>query len=189
MKLIETRECGDCTACCTHIPIDQPDMVKLPNVACENLLQSGGCRIYKSRPDTCAKWYCAWRYVALMKDQWRPDRMGALVDFCANDYPDDFSAKMGLSFLVIDKEKVLKNSEFARFIASQIAREIPCIVSYGPKPAQKATTAVLNFTLRESVAKRDKKAIIEKLAWVLKECENAPAQTFVLKEGRLMLPS
>ena len=189
MKLIETRECADCTACCTHIPIDQPDMVKLPNVECENLLETGGCRIYKTRPDTCAKWYCAWRYIPILSDGWRPDRMGVLVDFCNNDYPNDFSAKMGLNFLVLDKEKVFKSSEFARFIASQIDYGVQCVISYGPDPEQKATTAVLNFALKDAVVRRDKQAIIQKLHWVLNECESARLQTFEIQEERLTLSS
>ncbi|MDG1022165.1 MAG: hypothetical protein P8O77_11815 [Emcibacteraceae bacterium] len=48
--LVENRECGEFTACCVELTIEDPDLVKLPGVKCKNLHKSGGCKIYNERP-------------------------------------------------------------------------------------------------------------------------------------------
>ena len=40
---------------------------------------SGGCSIYSARPDVCRTWYCAWRRLECLEEQWRPDRSKVLI--------------------------------------------------------------------------------------------------------------
>lgn len=69
------RRCGDCTACCTIMGVEdyQPEPKK-PGVACPDVC-SRGCRRYATRPASCRDFACLWVQGGLPK--WmRPDRIG-----------------------------------------------------------------------------------------------------------------
>lgn len=76
--LVDDRECGDCTACCTVLTVDTPDFSKPGGVPCRHLTPRG-CGIHPVRPHICRTWFCAWRRVAAMPEEGRPDRSGLLV--------------------------------------------------------------------------------------------------------------
>jgi hypothetical protein len=76
--VLPDRDCGDCTACCTVLTVDTPDFKKPAGTPCENLT-SRGCSIHDVRPHICRTWFCAWRRVAALPDEARPDRSGLLV--------------------------------------------------------------------------------------------------------------
>jgi hypothetical protein len=72
---LESRPCGDCVACCEVLNIAEPDMVKPAGQMCAHCTGSG-CGIYDSRPKVCREWDCAWRRIASMPPETRPDKMG-----------------------------------------------------------------------------------------------------------------
>jgi hypothetical protein len=72
------RDCGECTACCIVLTVDTPDFRKPAGTPCVHL-GSSGCGIHAVRPRICRTWFCAWRRVAAMPDDARPDRSGLLV--------------------------------------------------------------------------------------------------------------
>ena len=76
--VLPERSCGDCTACCTVLKVDSPDFRKPAGTPCVHL-GSQGCAIHAVRPHVCRTWFCAWRRVAAMPDEARPDRSGLLV--------------------------------------------------------------------------------------------------------------
>lgn len=76
--LIPGRECGSCTVCCVVPAIDDPALTKPAGTACRNCTGTG-CGIYVSRPQICRDFVCEWRRMALLDEDWRPDRSGVLV--------------------------------------------------------------------------------------------------------------
>lgn len=76
--VLPDRACGDCTMCCTVLTVDTPDFQKPPGTPCVHLA-SHGCSIHAERPHICRTWFCAWRRIAAMPDEARPDRSGILV--------------------------------------------------------------------------------------------------------------
>jgi len=76
--VLADRACGACTACCTVLTVDTPDFRKPAGTPCIHLA-SGGCSIHAERPHICRTWFCAWRRIADMPDEARPDRSGLLV--------------------------------------------------------------------------------------------------------------
>jgi len=76
--VLAARDCGDCTACCTILTVDTPDFKKPAGTPCLNLTAQG-CSIHAARPHICRTWFCAWRRLARMPDEARPDRSGLLV--------------------------------------------------------------------------------------------------------------
>jgi len=76
--VLADRACGDCMACCTVLTVDTPDFRKPAGTPCIHLA-SRGCGIHAERPHICRTWFCAWRRIADMPDEARPDRSGLLV--------------------------------------------------------------------------------------------------------------
>lgn len=76
--VLSDRACGDCTACCTILTVDTPEFAKPAGTPCVHLA-AHGCSIHATRPPICRTWFCAWRRIAAMPDEARPDRSGILV--------------------------------------------------------------------------------------------------------------
>ena len=73
----DDRPCGDCIACCVVTNIDTPELKKAEGEVCPNCV-GGGCAIYDARPSVCRTFNCAWKRIASMPLQTRPDRLGVM---------------------------------------------------------------------------------------------------------------
>ncbi|MBS89363.1 MAG: YkgJ family cysteine cluster protein [Sphingobium sp.] len=76
--VLSNRDCGDCTICCTVLTVDTSDFQKPAGKSCPQLTAQG-CSIHAVRPHICRTWFCAWRRIADMPDEARPDLSGILV--------------------------------------------------------------------------------------------------------------
>ena len=72
------RKCGECTVCCTAMAIDKPEIQKEAGVTCRHC--RGGCTIQDHWPSLCRDYFCGWRRLKIMDDNWRPDRSGVLAE-------------------------------------------------------------------------------------------------------------
>jgi len=71
------RACGECTACCTILAVD--DLKKGNYQPCVH--ECGGCAIYDSRPSTCRTWSCGWLLGRIEGDERRrPDKIGLIFN-------------------------------------------------------------------------------------------------------------
>ncbi len=76
----EERDCGNCHACCIHLPIPAGEVcanAKPAGVVCQRLADHG-CQIYQSRPTTCRQFMCVWATEPSWPLDWRPERSGLL---------------------------------------------------------------------------------------------------------------
>jgi hypothetical protein len=64
--------------CCTVLRVDE--IGKLAGTPCVKLAAGGGCGIHATRPKICRAYRCAWLEGRFREDD-RPDRLGAVVDF------------------------------------------------------------------------------------------------------------
>lgn len=184
--LVAGRECGECTVCCISLTINTPEIVKLPNVPCENLTASGGCGIYNSRPDICGKMFCAWRSIADLGDEWRPDKMGVLLEYSEENFPGEFAGKIGFRITILDKEKVINNNAVAAFVAYQVANGTPCIISYGIEPSELLSTGFLNYALGNVVRENRVNAIHNEIKNAIEACEKQPKYYLKIEDGKLV---
>lgn len=79
----DLRPCGDCFACCVWLGFNDPPINKHSGQSCKMLDgrdPERRCTIYKSRPETCVKYVCAWK-VGIGADDQRPNQSGLLVTF------------------------------------------------------------------------------------------------------------
>ena len=71
------RPCGECAVCCTAPRIDTPEFKKPEGELCPNCT-GAGCAIYETRPPVCRTFNCAWKRIATMPPETRPDRLGVM---------------------------------------------------------------------------------------------------------------
>jgi len=70
------RTCGECTACCTVLAVEE--LGKAQQERCKHLCGKG-CAIYERRPVACRDFDCLW-LTADMADKERPDLSGVMLE-------------------------------------------------------------------------------------------------------------
>lgn len=157
------HECGECTACCVEMAIDDPALQKPEGAVCCHMLAARGCAIYAARPQTCRVWQCGWRFMNLSQAM-RPDRSGILL------MPEMASdEKGGLRVVAIgdDREAVLGNAELLDLIAKCVKGGAPIFLSHGS--GAYAKRVMVNDMLSAAVADGDKARFVEILRATLLE--------------------
>lgn len=130
--VLPDRSCGDCTACCTVLTIDTPELAKPAGIPCTNLF-SGGCRIHAVRPRICRTWYCAWRRVAAMPDAARPDRSGLLVSLNFVQDPQNCFEGVSINVRTLAGSDAIENGMAAAVLDSVCDQLVPVWFSDGAK--------------------------------------------------------
>ena len=150
MELVPGRECGNCTACCTHLRIEDDELKKLAGEPCPHLSNHQGCSIYATRPITCRNWYCGWRYMSQLDDQCRPDQSGIMIRL-----KDD-----GLIFEPIDSPLSLNAEWVIGIIGAGIEdTDLSMYISVPTKQGFTHALVRLNERFAEAVASRNGYAV------------------------------
>jgi Fe-S-cluster containining protein len=83
---VTDRKCGNCTACCVWLGIEE--LKKHTAEKCKHLRgpahTNKRCSIYASRPTACSEYKCLWR-VGWGPDEWQPHRSGILITMYENE--------------------------------------------------------------------------------------------------------
>tara|TARA_R110002096_G_scaffold257381_1_gene450887 strand:+ start:233189 stop:233770 length:582 start_codon:yes stop_codon:yes gene_type:complete len=183
--LVENRECGACTVCCVELVIEDPELVKLPGVNCKHLKRSGGCGIYQTRPATCEKWYCMWRFMPLLDDDWRPDQKGVLIKRVFDNIPAGYEGKLALNFEIIGKKSIIHDMNFIEVLAGYIVQGFPCFISYA-KPRRALQMAFLNDQLLPLIESRNLEALKDRLSSALKSCIKHSTDKMIIEDGEVV---
>lgn len=159
--LAPNRECGGCTVCCEALTINVPELKKLPGILCKNC-KEGGCSIYEARPEVCRKWYCGWRMLEDMEDEWRPDRCGFVVSMVdKEDIPPGYSSPIGFKFDLVGNARCVTWEPFLHRIATLVHNSVPVFFTTPGHPVGYAARKVLlNPNLQTAVAARDQMAVL-----------------------------
>ena len=152
--LVSGRECGECTACCIHLHIEDESFIKPGDQACTHMVAKGGCKIYANRPSVCQDWHCAWRFMAQLGEEWRPDRSGVLLR----------SDEGGIIFQPIGEPKdVLTTERAIELIGGGVAQGVPLSMSIPTQKGFRSFAISLNEHLSEVVESRHFPSIKAKL--------------------------
>ena len=152
--LVTDRECGECTACCVFLDIKDKKLNKPADQACSHMIVKGGCKIYANRPSVCQNWHCAWRFMAQLGDDWRPDRSGIMLR----------SDENGIIFQPIREPKKVMTSALAiELIGGGIAQGIPLSMSIPTRKGFLSYGMSLNEPLEAAVKARSLSAIQDKM--------------------------
>jgi hypothetical protein len=128
--VLADRACGDCTLCCTTLKVDTPAFAKPAEMPCVHLL-SRGCGIHASRPAICRTWFCAWRRVAAMPDQARPDRSGLLVSLSFEREPRNCFEGVSITVRLLPGSTAIADGTAAAVLDSLCDRLVPVWFSDG----------------------------------------------------------
>ena len=179
--LVDGRSCGTCTVCCYALPIDTPEIQKLPGAVCVNCT-GRGCRIYDRRPTPCRGFYCGWWLLPQLDDDWRPDKCGILITPETNDIPEEFELRSGIEFLLVGGEAAVRRGAFLDFITLCVRRRIPTFVSVpGPEGFFPAKVLV-NAQMMPAAAKNDARGVLALLLSLLEQAKNHEFRRAVLEE-------
>lgn len=87
LPVVLPRTCGDCSACCTAVPV-QDDVVGIDKPGHERCAYQArrGCSIYEHRPRACAVYTCMW-IAGWGRLSDRPDRLGLVVETLQRSLP------------------------------------------------------------------------------------------------------
>lgn len=114
-------ECGNCTACCKLLNIQETD--SKPGDYCKYCNPGVGCRIYNERPECCKIFECSWKQMKNAGEELRPDKCGVLFEKWSDTVmvgttegklsdlilcQIDFFKREGISVLVIDHSKKIR---------------------------------------------------------------------------------
>ncbi|MEZ5757494.1 MAG: hypothetical protein R3D86_04670 [Emcibacteraceae bacterium] len=185
--LVKNRECGNCIACCVELIIEDPELVKLPGVKCKNLKKDGGCSIYQTRPKTCREWYCMWRFLPLLGEEWRPDKSGVLIKREYDNIPPGYQGKIALNFEIIGRKSVVEDLNFIELLCGYILKDIPCFISYA-KPRHELRMVFLNDRLRPLIETGNLPLIQERLSSDLKSCIKNSRRKIFIRDGKVIAP-
>lgn len=79
-RTLAERRCGECTACCVHLPIAAGLVsaeAKPAGTPCGELCEQG-CGSYDRRPNFCRAFRCAWHKHEHWPTEWRPQESGLI---------------------------------------------------------------------------------------------------------------
>jgi hypothetical protein len=173
--LVPGRDCGDCKVCCTTVVIDTPEMQKLPGSACRHCAASP-CDIYETRPELCRKYFCGWRRLADLGDEWRPDKSGVLMESRSSPSPGGHTPYIVL-ILVGNPLKTIRRQDFIDFVVYGINRNLVLTMSL-PGPAGKmGGTFPLNTQEIRAACRQSRSHVrieLEKVLALLAAHENVP---------------
>lgn len=174
--LVSGRECGECTVCCEALHIDDGEFKKPADKACSQMVEKGGCKIYASRPNVCQDWHCAWRFMAQLGDDWRPDRSGILLR----------SDENGIIFQPIrNPRKVLTNERAIELIGGGIAQGISLSMSIPTRTGHRSYSASLNEPLEAAVQSRNFAVIKSSLLKLIKSASSQKTDKLTAAEKRV----
>ena len=130
--VLPDRSCGDCTACCTELTVDTPEFAKPAGTPCVHL-SGQGCGIHAVRPRICRTWFCAWRRVASLPDEARPDRSGLLVSLNFVSQPQNCLEGVSINVRVLAGSDAIANGMAATVLDSVCDQLVPVWFSDGSK--------------------------------------------------------
>jgi hypothetical protein len=82
MASLLMKTCGTCTLCCELLPVKELEKGSFTRCPLSREVPHAkvGCSIYARRPFGCRNWSCVWLVSPGAPDEYRPDRVGFVVD-------------------------------------------------------------------------------------------------------------
>jgi hypothetical protein len=142
------RSCGDCVACCQVLNIDQPDMLKPAGQMCLHCTGKG-CGVYAVRPNVCREWDCAYKRIASMPPETRPDKLGVLFTIDRQQRPRSPFDRLYFVGLAIKDPKALYSKDTLNVAYMLANGPLPIYLSAGDQreliyPREALAAAILD---------------------------------------------
>ena len=173
VDLIAGRDCGSCTVCCKSPAIDSPELQKTTGVLCRHCVEGAGCQIYQSRPQVCRDWFCGWRVLGHLADDWRPDKSDVLIDFLTEDLvaADDVPARYDRTVMIelmILRPDAIAWEHIVEVIGGFVAADVPTFLALPGPVGYHSARFFLNEAIKDAVAMRDGDSVMTTLDGAMK---------------------
>lgn len=100
-----------------------------------------GCDIYGQRPAACRTYFCGWRRLAFLDDDWRPDRSGVVIE-------SGSATTVGTGSLVLilvgNPLKTIRRQQFLDFVRHLLDRKTTLFLSLPGGAGQAKAALSLN---------------------------------------------
>ena len=124
------RDCDDCSACCRIFAIESDGLSKPADVLCHHR-SAGGCEIYAQRPQVCRTFFCAWRRIASMPEETRPDRMGVVFSLARPAVAVNILRKVYIRGMAINSWEDFRSPHVDRTVAMFRSGGLPVWLQFG----------------------------------------------------------
>jgi hypothetical protein len=160
------RECGACTACCTVMAIDKPDIQKEAGITCRHC--HGGCAIYATRPHVCQTFLCGWRQLPILDERWRPDLSGVFVEI-------EDGEETAISLILIGNPlKTVRQDWFLDFVITGVKGDVPLSLAIPGPPGFKGAAVTLTTRQMFDAAQLSRARVKELIEKDLKRLQTHP---------------
>ena len=160
LQRLADRSCGDCTACCSFIPIRSPELEKPSNTLCPHCIAGTGCTVYEIRPDPCRGWYCGWFFLAALGPAWHPGRSGVVIR--PEGLLDD-----QVTVVILRRSPFLTSEIFAGTVAGWVSAGIEVAFErVGPSGCLPAKIA-MNDLLKPAIERRSLPEMQKVFSWAI----------------------
>ncbi len=173
------RSCGECSACCVALTIDDPALRKAQGYRCQHLAREGGCGIYATRPQTCRTFYCGWRRLKWVRAPLRPDLSDVLIQLHWEASRQDGPKRLGVAVTLLHR-RALKAEGLAETLAAAVAAGAPVFLNIPGPPGFTMAQAKINVALEDAVAARDKAGVLRILTDLYVRGRGGPRKRVVL---------
>jgi hypothetical protein len=177
--LVPGRQCGECKVCCIVPPIDEPEMQKQPNALCRHRSQCG-CDIYENRPAPCRTYFCGWRRLAFLDDDWRPDRSGVLIE---SGTPATVGSGSWVLILVGNPLKTVRQQRFLDFVTRNIDQNVIMFLGLPGSRGQAKAAVALNTPEMRAAAAQSRSQVRLVLEDVLRRLSSHEFVPYVLEHS------
>lgn len=137
---MNARSCGDCTLCCTLIPVEE--IGKPANQRCR-FQGFGCCTIYAQRPASCRLWNCRWLVNDDADDLPRPDAAGYVIDVL----PDIIRMRFG-----DDEPIIIETVQVWCDPAKRDSWRTPEMLGWIERRAKNGIATLIRFNSRDGIA-------------------------------------
>jgi hypothetical protein len=121
--------CGTCVVCCQWLDIESEELSKKAGILCEHCVGSG-CGIYETRPQVCRGFFCGYRLISQLGEEWRPDRCGVLIQAVEKNLPPQYTgAQVGFNFIVLGGDAAVLRPGLADYLATLVKRNVAVYLS------------------------------------------------------------
>lgn len=181
VPLIHGRECGSCTACCSALTIDHPEIQKPARVLCKNC-NGAGCNIYDERPAPCRIFNCAWRVWPAFDPLARPDRTGVLpLIAVASRDPQNSQPEITLLLYEGDRLNAVRAAWLVAFVQQATLSGVGLYLGLAAPPAHLPLRASLKITGMMAAAQTSVEAVGKVLEQALEFLESQPFRPYALQ--------
>jgi hypothetical protein len=163
--MLPSRECGHCAVCCKVLPIRTVELQKTSHVLCVHCRENEGCQIYATRPQVCRDYYCGWRLLPGLPENWRPDLCGIFVDRVRfrEDALDEIQAEYNREFMIqllLLRPEAVEDPLLPEVVGAFVDVKIPVFIGVCGPPGFQNALVFVNAFAKAGVARRDRDAVL-----------------------------